>query len=224
MADHGFTQKSFDFFDDLADNNYKEWFHDHRETFEEYVEQPFLDLLDRLTDRLSDCPVPLRGSSETMFRMNRDVRFTKDKSPYKTSISAVLTPSGTKQENGGLLYVQMGRDGGFCGVGWHKLDASELEPFRKAMVEDADGFDRVLAALDEADRSLMSEDSLTAMPRGFEEHSEHRHAEYLKLKSLLVSEELPKTAFKRGEAADRIVALASGVMHLVEWGRKAQGR
>ncbi|APE26904.1 DUF2461 domain-containing protein [Aurantiacibacter gangjinensis] len=224
MADHGFTQKSFDFSDDLADNNHKEWFHGHQETFEEYVEQPFLELLSELSKRLSDSPVPLRGSAETMFRMNRDVRFTKDKSPYKTSISAVLTPSGTKQENGGLLYVQMGRDGGFCGAGWYKLDAGELKPFRKAMVKDAEAFDDVLAGLEKADRSLTSEESLTAMPRGFEEHSEHRHADHLKLKSLLVSEDLPKTAFNRGESIDRIADLASDAMPFLKWGRETQTR
>lgn len=75
------------------------------------MEGPFLDLLKALTERLSDAGVPLRGNPYAVFRMNRDMRFTEDKSPYRTSISAVLTPSGTKEEDGGLLYVQMDRKG-----------------------------------------------------------------------------------------------------------------
>ena len=54
MSGHGFTAKSFEFLDGLAENNNKEWFHAHKDEFETYVEGPFLDLLEKLTDRLSD--------------------------------------------------------------------------------------------------------------------------------------------------------------------------
>lgn len=219
MADHGFTEKSFAFFEELAENNNKEWFHDHKPDFQTYVEEPFLDLLEALTERLEDADVPLRGNPKTKFRMNRDVRFSEDKSPYKTSIAAVLTPSGTKQESGGLLYVHMDANGGFTGTGWHNLAPKALKPFRAAMVEDAEGFDKVRKSLSDADRQFANDNSLTAMPRGFEDYDDHRHAEAIKLKSILISEDLPKVAFTSGDVVERVEKLARDAMLFLSWGR-----
>lgn len=218
-AEHGFTAKSFEFLDGLAKNNDREWFNNHKGDFEAYVREPFLDLLDALTERLADADVPLRGNPKTVFRMNRDVRFSNDKSPYKTSIAAVLTPSGTKQEEGGLLYVHMDRTGGFAGTGWHNLAPKALKPFREAMVEEPERFDTVRSALSKADRAFATDNSLTAMPRGFEEHDDHRHADAIRLKSLLVSEELPKSAFTSGDVVDRVERLARDAMPFLAWGR-----
>ncbi|MGR3503982.1 DUF2461 domain-containing protein [Pseudaestuariivita sp.] len=220
MAGHGFTEKSFAFFEGLAENNNKEWFHAHKAEFKDYVEAPFLDLLDALTERLADAEVPLQGNPKTKFRMNRDVRFSEDKSPYKTSIAAVLTPSGTKRETGGLLYVHMEAKGGFAGTGWHNLAPKALKPFREAMVDEAEAFDDVRASLDKAGRALSTEYSLTSMPRGFEPQSEHRHADAIKLKSLLVSEDLPKVAFTSGDVVDRVEKMARDAMPFLVWGRK----
>ncbi len=223
MSDHGFTEKSFAVLGELAQNNDKDWFHAHKDEFETYVEAPFLGLLAALSDRLSGADVPLRGGRTTMFRMNRDVRFSEDKSPYKTAISAVLTPSGTKAEGGGLLYVHVDRTGGFAGTGWYRMSPAALGPFRDAMVEDADRFDAVQAALCEAGRELSPDDSLTAMPRGYSDHHDHRHAQAMRLKSLLVSEDLPKTAFVSGDAEARIAAMALDAMPLLAWGRSIAG-
>ncbi len=223
MADHGFTAKSFDFLDGLADNNDRDWFNAHRDTFRSHVEGPFLDLVADLTDRMADCDVPLRGGPRTMFRMNRDVRFAKDKSPYKTSVSAVLTPSGTKSEAGGLLYVQMDRTGGFAATGWHQLDATALGPFRDAMVSDADGFAAVRDGLSRTGRALSGENSLTTMPRGYAEHDDHRHADAIRLKSLIVAEDLPKVAFTSGDAGGRVADLVRDAMPFLAWGRHAAG-
>lgn len=223
MAGYGFTAKSFEFLEGLSENNDKDWFHDHKKDFETYVRAPFLDLLEALSERLSDAEVPLRGNPKTVFRMNRDVRFSEDKSPYKTSIAAVLTPSGTKQEAGGLLYVHMDRTGGFAGTGWHKLAPKALRPFRSAMIEDAEAFDAVRASLSKAGRVLAKGDSLTAMPRGFEDHDDHRHADAIRLKSLLLSEDLPKVAFISGDVVDRVETLARDAMPFLAWGQDVAG-
>jgi uncharacterized protein (TIGR02453 family) len=224
MPGHGFTDKSFAFFDGLAENNDKDWFHAHKDDFETYVESPFLDLLADLTDRLAGLDLPLRGGPKTMFRMNRDVRFSEDKSPYKTAISALLTPSGTKSEAGGLLYLHMDRRGGFAGVGWYRLGPKALGPFRDAMIDDADGFDAMRAALSKTGRALRDDDSLTAMPRGYADHAEHRHADAIRLKSLLVAEDLPKVAFTSGSVAERVAAIAKDALPLLTWGRSAMER
>lgn len=220
MPDHAFTEKSFAFFKGLQENNNKEWFHDHKADFRDHVEEPFLDLLEALTDRLKDADVPLRGNPKTKFRMNRDVRFSEDKSPYKTSIAALLTPSGTKQETGGLLYIHMDATGGFTAAGWHNLAPKALKPFRDAMVTDAEAFDKVRKALADANRKLDDDNSLTAMPRGFAEYDNHRHADAIRLKSLMISEGLPKVAFTSGDVVQRAEALARDAMPFLAWGRR----
>ena len=223
MSRSSFTENSFAFFEELSQNNNKEWFHDHKADFEKYVEDPFLNLLEALSDRLKDAEVPLRGNPKTKFRMNRDVRFSEDKSPYKTSIAAVLTPSGTKQESGGLLYVHMDAKGGFTGTGWHNLTPNALKPFRRAMAEDAETFDKVRASLKETQRTFADENSLTSMPRGFETYDDHRHADAMKLKSILVSEDFPKVAFTSNDVVDRVEKMARDAMTFLIWGCKVVG-
>jgi uncharacterized protein (TIGR02453 family) len=219
MSVYGFSEKSFAFFEGLSENNNKEWFNAHKSDFHDYVEGPFLGLLEALTERLSDAVIPLRGNPKTKFRMNRDVRFSDDKSPYKTSIAAVLTPSGTKEESGGLLYVQMDANGGFTGTGWHNLAPNALMPFRTAMVDAPEAFDAVQTALAKAGRRLADDNCLTAMPRGFEPYHDHRHSASIRLKSLLLSEELAKTAFTSGDVVDRVEKLARDAMPFLLWGR-----
>ncbi|MEL6562954.1 MAG: TIGR02453 family protein [Pseudomonadota bacterium] len=220
MAGHGFTEKSFEFFEELTENNNKEWFQAHKPDFKTYVEDPFLDLLEALTDRLSDAEVPLRGNPKTKFRMNRDLRFSEDKSPYKTSIAALLTPSGTKQEGGGVLYFHMDANGGFTGTGWHMLPPKALKPFRRAMVDQAETFDKVRKALSDSGRGFADDNSLKSMPRGFEDFDDHRHADAIKLKSLLVSEPLPKIAFTSSDVVDRVEKMARDAMPFLVWGRE----
>ena len=147
------------------------------------------------------------------------MRFSEDKSPYKTSIAAVLTPSGTKK-CGGLLYVHMDATGGFTGTGLHILAPKPLKPSLQAIVEDAAAFVKVRDALAGADRNLADDNRLTSMPRGFEEHGDHRHADAVQLKSLLFSQELPKVAFTSGDVVNRVAKMARDAMQFLVWGRE----
>lgn len=213
----GFTNRTFDYFEGLAAHNGKEWVHANADTFDAVIDAPFAEVLAALTDRLSDAEVPLTGSSDTTFRMNRDVRFTKDKSPYSTHRAAVLTPSGAKDEDGAVLYLHLAADGGFAFCGWHAMEAGELEPMRRRIIDRADAFDGVLAALDKAGLALDRADALTSMPRGFEDMDGHRHAGIVRLKSLGLRRDLPKVAWTSGDVTDRVEELARGAMPLLRF-------
>ncbi len=178
-----FTRKSFDLLEGLAENNEKTWYDEHRDDFEAYVREPFAEVLELASDRLSEIATPLSGSARTMFRQNRDVRFSKDKSPYSTQVSGVLTPSGTKAEKEGLIYLQLDSSGGMTACGFYKLKAAELAPIRDRIIEKSKVFSSVLQDLESAGLSFSDEDKLKSMPRGYEQHDEHEHVEYLKLKS-----------------------------------------
>lgn len=215
----GFTARTFGWFEDLATHNDKEWVHAHSDTFDELVDRPFREVLAALTDRLSDAEVPLKGSEETTFRLNRDVRFTKDKSPYNTHRAALLTPSGKKDEDAALLYLHLAADGGFAFCGWHAMEAGELEPMRRRVLERAEAFDEVLAALEGEGLALDRDDALKTMPRGFEGEAAHRHAEIVRLKTLGTRLDLPKVAWTSGDVIDRVEGLARGTMPLLTFFR-----
>jgi uncharacterized protein (TIGR02453 family) len=224
MPAHGFTAKTFAFLEGLAANNDRDWFNDHKSEFKEYGETPFAALLEALTNRLSDADRPLSGGKATMFRMNRDVRFSEDKSPYKTAISGMLTPSGTKEELAGIVYLHLDAEGGFAAAGYYNLSPKQLGPMRDAIMERAEAFDAVRAALTEAGRDLDRSMALTAMPKGFADQAEHRHADVLKLKSLMVREDLPKVAWTSGDVADRVERLARDAMPLMTFAKPAPDR
>ena len=99
------------------------------------MKAPMLNLLDVLSERFEKAGIPLRGDKRGMFRIHRDVRFAKDKLPYQTHASAVLTPTGT-QGDPGLVYVHIsadglsswsdGQEGSFMAPGFHQPDKDVL--------------------------------------------------------------------------------------------------
>jgi uncharacterized protein (TIGR02453 family) len=219
MNEIHFTPKAFDLLEGLTANNHKDWYAEHQEEFQAYVRDPFAQVLEEATQRLAQTKVPLAGGAKTMFRQNRDVRFSKDKSPYSTHVSGLLTPSGTRSENEGLLFLQLDSSGGLLACGFYKLKADELAGIRDRMLEESDLFSRVLEDLDEAFLSLSDEDKLTKMPRGYEAHHDHPHAEYLKLKSLIVQIPLSREIWMNGDIVNRVVEVAKGCESLLAFGR-----
>ena len=151
IVSFNFTRKSFELLKELEENNNKDWYDEHREDFETYLRSPFAEVLERASDRLDETATPLIGSARTMFRQNRDIRFSKDKSPYNTQISGVMTPSGTKAEKSGLLYLQLDATGGMLACGFYQLRASELAPIRDRMLEKPKEFSKVLKDLETAE-------------------------------------------------------------------------
>ena len=121
----GFPAAAFAWFEGLEASNTREWFAAHRDTYDGAVRGPLEALLDDLADEL--------GGEVKVFRQHRDVRFSPDKSPYKTRTYGVVyaRPSA--------LFVQVDREGLFAGTGYHELDRAQLERFRAAAASDATG-------------------------------------------------------------------------------------
>ncbi|ESA31966.1 tigr02453 family protein [Leptolyngbya sp. Heron Island J] len=214
-----FTHRSFELLEGLEANNEKAWYTEHKNDFETYLRTPFAMVLEWATECLEDTDVPFRGSAKTMFRQHRDVRFSKDKSPYSTFVGGLLTPSGTKAEKEGVLYVQLNSSGGLLACGFYKFKAAELGQIRDRIVEEPDEFSQVLQDLEDAGLSLDEEDKLSSMPRGYQDYKDHIHGDYLKLKSFIVQTPLSRQAWLASEVVDRIVTLANGCVSLLEFGR-----
>ncbi len=216
-AGSGFAKRSFEFLRGLSDHNEAPWFHAHRDEYRETLEEPFADLLEHVSRRLADTPTPLRGGRETMFRINRDVRFSADKSPYRCEVSGLLTPSGTKTESTGLVYVQIHADGGAFAGGLYQPSATRLQPLRRRMLEHPRQFATVMSSLAESGRELDRSDAVKTMPRGFAQHADHRWADIVRLKQLVVQEDLPMSTWVDDTVADRVVAFVADLSALFDF-------
>lgn len=220
--DPAFTDASLALLAELEQNNNRDWYNAHKARFETELFAPFAAVLEEASERLRAAGSRLSGSRDTMFRMNRDVRFSKNKSPYKTAVSGLLTPSGRRGEDDGLAYLHLDATGGFAAVGFYNLTPAALAPIRDAMIEQAEGFAAVLERLTAADRTLWDDNPLSAMPRGYSEHADHPHAEHLKRRSLLIRADLPRERWLDGSITDRLVALARDGTGLLDFCRAAR--
>jgi len=218
-----FTDRSFRFLAELEENNNAPWFNANKTRYTESLRDPFAHLLETLTERLSQSEQPLAGSARTMFRMNRDVRFSADKRPYKTAVSGLLTPSGTKDEDAGLVYLHLDVDGGFVAGGLHHPTPQQLAPARDHILARPQEFTDLVGRLHEAGLSLDDEDSLKAMPRGYSTASDHPLAWALRLKSWIVVQPLPKVAWTSGDVVDRVEDFVRGIDPLLRFVRATLG-
>jgi uncharacterized protein (TIGR02453 family) len=217
----GFNPQSFTILGALEQNNTREWYEGNKKHLKEHVRQPFAGMLRLATMLLEGSTYPLRGSDKTMFRQNRDVRFSKDKTLYKTNVSGMLTPSGTKDEMGGVVYAQVGPRGGMIAAGYYQLATAELNKVRDRMIADTAGFQDLLEGLAAKGYSLSPENTLKTMPRGYKQHEEHELAEALKLKGYTVRADAPPEEWLSGDIVERIVSLAETIGPMNTWIRDA---
>jgi uncharacterized protein (TIGR02453 family) len=169
----GFTNQSFDILAQLEANNTRDWYEGNKDALKKHVRVPFAAMLGIATVLLEGSRYPVRGSDKTMFRQNRDVRFSKDKTLYKTNVSGMLTPTGTKAEMGGVVYAQVGPRGGMLAAGFHQLATADLNKVRDRIIADAEQFGQLIGALGEKGHTLNRENSLKTMPRGYGQHENH---------------------------------------------------
>src|SRR5262249_6532945 len=143
----GFGPNALPFFKALKFHQSKVWFDDNRSLYETDILQPMVGLLDDLTAAFARKRVPLRGDGKrSIFRLNRDIRFSKDKSPYKTHAGAVMTRSGGKNDPG-VLYVHVSPEGCFLAAGFYMPEPETLKKMREAIKAKPARFKAVLAAL-----------------------------------------------------------------------------
>ena len=140
-----FTEEYNKFFKGLAKNNKKEWFDKNRKTYDQNVKEPFKAFVEEMIVRIhADNPDVLINASEAIFRINRDIRFSKDKTPYKTHLSAVISPGGRKGKDDPGFYFQLGVDGIRIYSGIHQPEKEKLEKVRKAIANNLDEFAKII--------------------------------------------------------------------------------
>lgn len=190
-AEH-FSPKTFAFLRDLAGNNNREWFKANKERYDEDVKGPalrfiqdFSSHLDRLSPHFRADPRPVGGS---LFRIYRDIRFSKDKSPYKTAAGIQFRHERGKDAHAPGFYLHLEPKQCFVGLGIWRPDGKALKKIRERIVEDPEAWKKGVSASAFRRRFDLSGDRLVRPPGGFD--PEHPLIEDLKWKDYVASARL----------------------------------
>jgi len=186
----GFPPEALQFFRGLARNNNREWFLPRKPLFEQKVKEPMRQLVDALNIALHGfAPEYETDPHKAIFRIYRDVRFSKDKKPYKEQIAATFRPHGAPHHQGGY-YFAISHKGVAIGGGVYMPEPELLLAIRQRIAERHEEFRRILAARDL--RKLLGNlegTQLSRVPRGFP--ADHPAADLLRYKYYILYKELP---------------------------------
>jgi len=213
----GFRPAALTFFRDLAANQTKTWFEANRAAYETEVKLPLAALIGEVAGRLAAKGLVFSGDAKrAMFRLNRDVRFSHDKSPYKTHAGAAMTRDGVKTSPG-VLYLHIDPEGCFVAAGFYHPEPEALGRMRQALVAKPDRWRDVIKALKKHGLELDREDALARAPKGYDPVPA-AVAEDIKLKSWVVSSKLAEErVFSPGLVGD-VVDFALAAAPLLEFG------
>ena len=221
MSFQGFGSQALPFLKALGFHQTKEWFEANRATYEGALKTPMGDLVEDLSAAFAKAKVPLKGDRKaSLFRINRDVRFAKDKSPYKTNVGAVLTRGGAKNDTG-LFYIHIALDGCFTAAGFYQPEPEQLARIRAAIVRDPKAWKRMTAKLQKAGLALSDEYAMKRLPRGFEEVEDETLAAALKLKSIICLRPIADKQLAKPALIGELTAFAKDSLPLLEWGWSA---
>jgi len=219
-----FTQRALRFFRELARHNEKAWFEAHREEYESEVRQPMRKLIEDLDTRFAEFAPEIGGDSKrSMFRINRDIRFSKDKSPYKTHAACwfhhrnAARSVGSEADAGSAGFYFHLEPGGrsMIGAGLWMPPRPQLNKLRDAIAKDAKGFDRLARSIPRRFGGLDDEGSLKRMPRGYAE--DHPAAKWLRFQSFTSGRTLTDAQVTNASLVSLLAREYAALLPLVRW-------
>ena len=219
MPFSGFGPQALPFLKALAFHQSKEWFEANRATYETDIKTPMGDFVEDLTAAFAKAKIPLKGDRKSsLFRIHRDVRFSKNKDPYKTNVGAVMTRIGGSKNEPGLLYVHLAVEGCFTAAGFYDPAPETLAKLRGAMARAPKGWKQTVAKLDKAGLAPSQDYALKRNPRGFEEVADEAILAGLRFKSIVVTRPLPEARVAKAGLVDDLVGFARDALPLLSWG------
>jgi uncharacterized protein (TIGR02453 family) len=216
----GFPVAATQFFKELALNQNRQWFSDHTAEHEQFVNIPMVEFMQAVNARLASTHLPLRGDPrQSISSINRNMRFSADKSPYKTYASAVWSRDG-KKASPGLVYFQFGADEIFAAAGFYMPSTQDLYRLRAGMAWDQLGWLSVRKRLDRQGLTLMTKNALLRVPKKFESSAAVLHDD-LRLRSWVISRSYPLGVARCSDLVGAIAELALSSADLLEFGWSA---
>jgi len=178
----GFSKQTIKFLQDLKKNNSKEWFEKNREIFNNHVmleSQLFVVEMGKRLQKIAPDIVAIPKTDKSIFRIYRDVRFSKDRSPYKTHLGILFWEGPFKKMENSGFYFHVEPTKLFLGVGMHMIPKNLMQIYRESVVHPEYG-----KSLEQAIKKVTKKDSYKIgwkkykkIPRGFDEN--HTNTEYL---------------------------------------------
>ncbi len=193
------SKETIQFLDDLKANNNRDWFLENKKRYEAFkkdYQQLVADLLDAM--KPLDPSLEMLEVKNCTFRINRDIRFSKDKTPYKSHLGIWLS-SGTKGQNRSGYYIHLEKGASFIAGGLYCPESEDLKKMRKEIAYFHDDIEAILEEKDfkrefnDFDRN--EKNTLKNPPRGYEK--EHPAIELLKLKSFESSQKIDFSAVSK---------------------------
>jgi uncharacterized protein (TIGR02453 family) len=199
MAFDGWPEDALDFYDGLEADNTKTYWTAHLRTYETQVLAPMVALLDELA--------PDFGATK-IFRPYRDIRFSKDKSPYKTAVAATV----------GDGYIHLSARGLAAGNGMYGMAPDQLERYRQAVIGDRTGaeLERMINSVRSHEIDVHGHETLKTAPRGYP--ADHPRIDLLRCKGLIAWKEWPVEAWLATAAAkQRVAGFLAATQPLADW-------
>ena len=208
------------FFQELAGNQNREWFLANKARHETVVRDPLIRLVNSVNLACAAFDLPFRGDAKSLFRIYRDVRFSKNKQPYKTNAGATLTRDGARKTQG-FLYLQVGLDDPVVAAGFWNPDPAQLQALRTAIATDPARWLAVEQALGERGLAVSRQHALSRLPRGFDADVVVPVAHAIRYTSFVTSRPLSTDELSRPDLVDTIVSFADAAMPLLRFGWNA---
>jgi uncharacterized protein (TIGR02453 family) len=200
MAFSGWPEEALDFYDGLMADNSKSYWTEHRATYDQKILGPMADLTEELAAEFGEPKI---------FRPYRDVRFSADKTPYKTHIGATI---------GHVGYIQLSAEGLGAGAGMWEMNSEQLARYREAVADDRSGaeLEQVIAVIEKADITVHGHGALKSAPRGYP--ADHPRVALLRYKGVTAWKQWPVEPWlETAEAKDHIVSFLRTAQPLCSW-------
>jgi uncharacterized protein (TIGR02453 family) len=215
----GFGRDAMQFWHELTAEMSREWFTANKARYEAQWVAPMQALMARAAAGIAPAYKPLVLGAPKVMRIHRDVRFAKDKTPYKTHIGGVISVAGSSLADGvnAALYVHLGLEEEFVGVGWYQFDAAKLAKWRKAVAgKPGIALQALIDQLRADGYRVGAHDDTKKVPKGFRE--DHPRAALLKMRGLTcVFPEIPRGLLHQPGLADWLVHHGRATAPLVIW-------
>lgn len=204
-----FSSETFRFLEDLAANNERAWFQENRPRYERHIRDPAVAFILRVGEKLNEISPHLRADPRpvggSLFRIHRDVRFSRDKRPYKTATGIQFRHAGGRDAHAPGLYLHVEPGACFVGLGvWHP-GAPALRAIRERIVEDSGGWRAAVGHGPFQGTFELGGEALSRAPRGFD--PAHPLAEDLKRKDFVGIAPVPDGFVISASAADDFLAM-----------------
>ena len=199
MAFNGWPDEALEFYEGLAADNSKTYWTKHKAVYDTAVLGPMTELLEELAPEFGEAKI---------FRPYRDVRFSKDKAPYKTHIGALV----------GRGYVQFSAQGLAAGNGMYGMAPDQLDRYRQAVASDRTGgeLEDAIAAIEKEEIGVSGRDVLKSAPRGYS--ADHPRIGLLRYKGVVAWKEWPvETWLETAAARDRVTGFLRTTQPLSAW-------